>query len=180
MAEPARREPFWTFDAWLQHEQASEVRHELVDGELFNMAGGSEAHALLGGDVYLLLGLALRGRPCRVIGPDLLVRVGDDTAFYPDVQVRCPDGGGQPTVVVEVLSDSTEAWDRGGKFERYRRLPHLRHYVLVAQDRVLVEHFRWNADGSWTYTPLGPGAVLALGELASLPVDEIYARVSVG
>lgn len=164
----------WTIDGFLTFEATSEVRHEFVDGEVFAMAGGSERHAVLAAEALMLLGVSLRGRPCFPVGSDLLVRVDDDAAFYPDVQVRCPDRGA--VVVVEVLSESTEAWDRGGKFERYRRLKALEHYVLIAQDHEFVEHYRRNGDGTWTYTPLRPGDVLRMDGIADLLVDEVYGR----
>ncbi len=178
MADAVHRPDRWTYDAWLALEATSTLRHELVDGELLATAGGSEAHALLALRVGALLDAALAGRPCFVFGSDLAVRVDEETVFYPDVQVICRERGaeGGPALVVEVLSDSTEVWDRSGKFERYRRLPSLQHYLLVAQHHERIEHFHRNGDGSWQYRSAGPGEQLRIGELAVVDVDAVYER----
>lgn len=179
MATALRSSRTWTYEEWLEHEEAASIRHELADGQLFAMAGGSQEHALLAVRVASLLDAALAGRPCFVFSSDLRVRVDDDTVFYPDVQVICREqsDNDDPVLVVEVLSESTEMWDRTGKFERYRRLKGLQHYLLVAQDREQLEHFQRNGDGTWQYRPVGPGETLHIDGLADLVVDDVYARV---
>lgn len=178
MAGAVRGPDRWTYDAWLALEATSSHRHELVDGEVFALTAGSEAHALLALRVGALLDAALAGRPCFVFGSDLAVRVDEETVFYPDVQVICRERGdeGGPALVVEVLSDSTEVWDRSGKFERYRRISSLQHYLLVAQNHERIEHYHRNGDGSWQYRSAGPGEQLQVGDLAVVDVDAVYER----
>jgi Uma2 family endonuclease len=180
-----------TFAEYVALESASDVRHELVDGEMYLMTGGSPAHAFLSAKMSGLLLVALRGSPCRVFSSDLRVAAEQEGfATYPDVTVVCgkletsPEdrhGVTNPRVLVEVLSPSTEGYDRGGKFARYRRLPTLQEYVVVSQDRPLVEVYRRNADGTWTMTEAGPGGVVQLSSVgATLSMDELYADVPPG
>jgi Uma2 family endonuclease len=82
-----------------------------------------------------------------------------------------------PSLIVEVLSERTEAWDRGGKFELYEQLPSLRHYVLVSQGKARIEHYARNDDGSWTRRVAGPGEAVVFEGLCALQVDAVYARV---
>ena len=174
-----------SYAEYLASESTSEVRHEYIDGEILAMAGGTPTHALLCTNAAVALGGALRGRPCRPYSADLRVRIPDTgLATYPDVSVICGtlvtgepdlDAATNPTVLVEVLSPSTEAYDRGEKFAHYRRLPSLQEYVLVAQDRVRVEHYRRNADDSWTLRELGAGHALRLDSIdAALAIDDLY------
>lgn len=180
-----------TFAEYVAIESASDVRHELVDGEMYAMAGGSAAHSMLAVRFAAVLYPALRGSPCRVFGSDFRVVIPDgDFATYPDLSIICgeiqrPEGdrhaATNPRVLVEVLSPSTEGYDRGGKFARYRRLPTLQEYVVVSQDRPLVEVYRRNADGTWTMTEAGPGGVVQLSSVgATLSMDELYADVPPG
>ena len=152
------------------------------------MAGGTEEHALLLTRIGTLLSNALQGRPCRVFNADRRVRSlsEPDAAAYPDVTVLCPKGqphpedphaATNPSLIVEVLSHGTEAFDRGQKFSWYRSFPTLHSYVLVSQDRAQIEHF--HRDGArWVLEILGPGQALTLPELGvSLSVDAIYQDV---
>jgi Uma2 family endonuclease len=172
---------------YLVAEDAASERHAFHDGEVFAMAGGSTVHALVAAEVGRLLGNALVDRPCAAIGSDQRIHIDADNATYADAVVLCPPLLRPPTdphavtnpiVVVEVLSPSTEAWDRGGKFALYATLPSLRHYVLAAQDCWRVEHYRRAEDGSWRLTVHGPGDSVFLDAIeARIPVDELYARV---
>ena len=174
-----------TYAEYLAHERESEVRHAFIDGEVLAMAGGSPTHALLSASLIGLLFAALRRRRCQVYTGDLRVRVDPSTAFYPDAAVACgppehhdddADAVTDPLVVFEVLSPSTEAWDRGGKFERLQRLSSLKHYVLLHQERARVEVFTRNEDGeSWTLHIAGSGQQVSLPLLGvTLAVDDLY------
>jgi len=163
------------------------LRHELVDGELFAMSGGTPEHNLLAANTLIHLGMQLMGSPCRPVGSDQKVHVltdHDDAGLYPDIAVYCgprersgaaPTALTNPTVLVEVLSGSTEAYDRGRKFELYRTLRTLRHYVLMAQDRCLIEVYDRNGDGTWTLRVARDGESLELSTIgATLVVDDLY------
>ncbi|KYF75314.1 hypothetical protein BE11_00675 [Sorangium cellulosum] len=184
MNEPARR-ILYTHAEYLEQERASPTKHEFLNGEIFAMAGGTPEHARLCLSVGAELRAQLRGRPCAAYSSDLRVRVrATGLSTYPDVSVVCgrlerdledKDAALNPVVLVEVLSDSTEAYDRGQKFAHYRLIPSLREYVLVWQHEPRIEVFHRNEDGSWTLREAraGEGAHLeAIG--CTLPVDEVY------
>jgi Uma2 family endonuclease len=142
---------------YLEIERTAEWKSEFFNGEMFAMAGATPEHVLIAGNVAAELRLQLRGRPCRVYPVDLRVKVSDTGLYtYPDVVVVCGeprfdelrgDTLLNPTLIVEVLSSSTEAYDRGDKFAHYRRLDSLQEYVLVAQDRCRIERFLRQKEG---------------------------------
>ncbi len=184
MAEPARKLTF-SFAEYLEQEKASRTKHEFLAGEIFAMAGGTIEHGRLAMKVASALGVQLRGRPCELLSSDVLVRVlATDLATYPDLSVVCgrieadpadPNTVVNPIVLVEVLSNSTEAYDRGEKFAHYRRIPSLREYVMVSQREPRLEVFRRNEDGSWTLFEALLGQVAKLASIdCQLAVDEVY------
>lgn len=173
---------------YLAMERSSAVKHEFYAGEVSAMAGGSREHNLLVANTLALLWNALRGGPYEVYTPDQKILIpATDQYVYPDVAVAC--GGAlfeddahdvllNPSVIVEVLSDGTERYDRGRMVEGYRSIDSLLDYLLIAQDAVRVEHFTREAAGAWRLRAYGPGQTLALDACdASLAVDELYARV---
>lgn len=183
MGEPALRK--MSFAEYLELEEISEIKHEWLDGEIVAMSGGTAPHSLLAVEVQVLLRVALRGRPCLVFNTDMRMRVpATGLATYPDLAVVCgrmitdPESSAtltNPCLLVEVLSPSTAAWDRGEKFRHYRHLPSLREYLLVSQDQPLLELYRRQPDGRWLYECRGPGEVLQLDSVGcSLSVDEVY------
>ncbi len=187
MGEAASRVKM-TPEEYLAFERASDEKHEYVDGEIFAMSGGTYEHSLLGSNVARELGNALVDRPCDVHGSDMKIKVAaTNRFFYSDVSVVCGspvfgddvrDSVLNPKVLVEVLSDSTERYDRGEKFAHYRRIDSLQDYVLVSQTEPLVEQFSRQTDGTWLYRALGPGAQLVLASLdCAIPVDRIYLKV---
>lgn len=177
-----------SYAEYLALELETGVKHELYDGVALAMAGGSVAHARLVGNAYAELRAALRGQPCRAAGSEqklFLTEAGLTT--YPDAAVFCPPLTRAPhdqhaltgaTVIVEVLSPSTEAYDMSEKFHLAAREPSLKHYVLIDQHSVLVEH-RWrDADGGWRLAVLGPGEALQLHALGvALQIDALYEDV---
>ncbi len=175
-----------TVDEYLAGEACSPVKHEYVAGEVFAMAGAGEAHVTIAGNVFALLRAHVRGGPCRVYIADMKLQVERAQAFfYPDVFVTCdpadaaePIAKRQPKAVIEVLSESTEAYDRGAKFAAYRQSPSLEEYVLIDSRTRSVEVFRRHPDG-WILQPVpadGRLDLLSLGFGCSL--EEIYEDVS--
>ena len=171
--------------AYLEQERLTETKSEYIAGEIFAMTGGSPTHNLIGANVLRELGTQLKQRPCRVYTSDQRVRV-DNGYLYPDVSVVCGqpeyfdnDNLLNPTLIIEVLSPSTEDYDFGGKFARYRGIPSLKGYLLVAQDRYAVTHFHRQDSNHWLMTELdGHEAVLELPCVeCSLPLVEIYDKV---
>jgi Uma2 family endonuclease len=166
-------------------EREASIKHEYIAGEVFAMAGGSPEHSLLAGKVIQQLWNKLEGKPCRVFTSDARIRIeAVDADVYPDAFVIC--GPAQraeadshallnPTLVVEVLSPSTEAYDRGLKASYYRRIESLRAILFVAQDRSHLELHVRNAEGRWMLSEAGPGQRLPIDPLfIELEVDPIY------
>jgi Uma2 family endonuclease len=187
MNQPSRRHHRYTFADYLSYEDGSNVKHEFFEGEIYAMAGGTPEHAALAAAVTTVIGAQLGEGPCRIFSSDLKIRVqATGLVSYPDVTVvfgpveHDPDSRMvvvNPTLIVEVLSDSTEDWDRGEKLEHYRRIPPLRECVLVSHHGPEAELLRRGSDGSWTRQVAGAGGTLELLSIGgSLPVDEIYRR----
>lgn len=176
----------YSFAEYVALEAISPVRHEYFDGQVWAMAGGSPSHAAIAVSVASLLRAGLRGRPCRVFGSDLRIRVrATGLGTYPDVSVVCEsleldpeDAKGHtvvnPILVVEVLSPSTEDYDRGEKLAHYKQVPSLREIVLVAHDQRQVEI--WRRDGAlWTLDVARDSETAALRSVAcELPLTEVY------
>ncbi len=179
------RLPSLNADAYLAGELKSDIRHEFVNGEVYAMAGAGEAHNLIAGNVFTRLRGAARGGSCRVFISDMKVRVAAWNAFYyPDIVLTCDPSDTEPyfkehpCMIVEVLSPSTEGTDRREKMLAYRTLPSLREYVLISQDKRLIEVYRCDNDGAWSVASLGEGDLLRL-ECAgvSMTLDEVYEDV---
>jgi Uma2 family endonuclease len=176
-----------TYAEYLTAEAASEIRHEFLNGDVWAMAGGTPEHAALAAALISQLAIALRGKPCRVFTSDLRVRIiATGLSTYPDVSVVCgsletppgdPDAIANPIVVAEVLSDATEAYDRGAKAAHYRRLLSLQEYVLVSQSEPLVEVYRRVEAGRWELIEGRPGDLVELRSLGiNLDVASLYAN----
>ena len=165
------------------------VRHEYMNGEIIPMPGASLAHNLITGNIFVELYKRLRGSGCLVLANDMRISIPTARSyFYPDLGVVCEEPRFEddvfdmllnPIVVVEVLSPSTEAYDRGEKFAHYRQLPSLQEYILVAQDRVLVEHYR-RQEKQWVLTDFRTlDEILPLPSIqCELPLQQIYERVT--
>lgn len=183
----------YTYAEYLALEETSNVKHEYLGGQIYAMAGGTPVHAALGaGFVGLLFGQLMRG-PGRAHSSDPRVRVrSTGLATYPDVTVVCgprsvdPDDANavtNPTLIAEILSDSTADYDRGEKFAHYRQLESLQHYVLVGQDpenpEVVVRTRQ--ESGEWIERSYGQGQTVNLPAIsASLSVEELYAAAKDG
>ena len=150
-------------DEYFEWEARQEIRYEYINGEVFAMAGGTIDHSTIAANLIALLRPHVRGRNCRVLGSDAKVGISKNGEFfYPDLLVTCDDRDRNaakavfyPTLIIEVLSPSTEAYNRGGKFARYRQLTSLCEYMLVSSERIEVEAFRLNERGKWELTAYG-------------------------
>jgi Uma2 family endonuclease len=188
MASAPIQKAYLTAEEYLALERQAETRSELIDGEMVAMTGGTWKHGLIIGNVVFSLKNRLLRGPCAVIPNDLKVHVASDYV-YPDVVVVCgeptleEDRGEvlvNPTLIVEVLSPTTESYDRGRKFELYQTLESLREYVLVAQDRPRVEHFLRQDDHVWLYTDVsGLDSSVSFASIGcQVPLAEIYDKVA--
>jgi Uma2 family endonuclease len=165
-------------------ENASEGKHEFVDGEIYAMSGGTREHGFMIDRARDAIKGTLARRECAMVGSEIRVRTPSGKGAYPDGYVVCGpivwdaedrDSVTNPTLILEVLSESTEGYDREGKFKHYRSLPSLKEYVLVSYREPLIETHVRNADGSWSTTFAGPGETLSLRSIdASIPVDAVY------
>ncbi len=184
----AQPKPYYTPEEYLARERAAAYRSEYLAGEIFAMSGASEVHNTITANLVRVLGNQFVGRPCRVYVSDMRVRVAPSGLYtYPDVVAVCGprefaddahDTLLNPAVIFEVLSPSTEAYDRGKKFAHYQRLASLTDYVLVAQDRVWVDHYARQGAG-WFLTAAGDlAATMRLASLdAALALAAVYANV---
>ena len=181
--------PYLSPQQYLAIERAAEERSEYLDGEMVAMTGGSRNHCLIAGNLLRELGVQLRDRPCEVYPTDLRVQVSETGLYtYPDVVVVCGEPQFEddlfdtllnPTVIVEVLSPTTESYDRGRKFEHYRALASLAEYLLVSQTQPRIERFLRQADGLWLFgDAAGLEAALTLPSIGcELKLAEVYAKV---
>jgi len=171
---------------YLAFERAAETRHEYLDGDIFDMAGTTYGHTRIKDNLAQHLANRFGTGPCEVLTTDLRVKV-DATGLYtyPDLIVLCGEGEFEddeldtrlnPTAIIEVLSDSTEKYDRGKKFLHYQRIPSLREYVLVAQDEMLIDRYVRQPDGTWNLmTFSGSDAVFSFKTIrAKVPLADIY------
>ncbi|MGQ0595435.1 MAG: Uma2 family endonuclease [Gammaproteobacteria bacterium] len=184
---PSLREQVWiSADEYLEGEKRSPLKHEYVAGRVYAMAGGSVAHNRIAVNCAFLLLTKLRGGPCWVFVADLKIRIGSAEVFYyPDVVVSChpedlkPDAYliSHPTLVIEVLSPSTERVDQEEKLLHYRKLDSLHEYVLVSQDAMRVQIYR-RAGGNWGTETLGRGERLRLDSVElDLSIEALYENV---
>jgi Uma2 family endonuclease len=183
---PTRR---LTPQEYLALERNAECRNEYFAGELFAMAGASREHILIAGNVLTMCNLQFRGRECEAYQSDMRVKVLATGLYtYPDVSVVCGhpqfedakvDTLLNPKVIFEVLSESTEGYDRGKKFEHYRTIPSLAEYVLIAQEAPHVEVHTRQDDGRWLLWETNDlNHVVQLQSIAcSMKMSEVYARV---
>jgi Uma2 family endonuclease len=191
----------FTVEEYLAMERASTEKHEYYQGEIFLMQGHGEALAMSGAarrhniifiNLLVSLGNALRGKPCQPFGPDMRMNIPENTLFtYPDISVYCDelanttedeDSVINPTVIIEILSPSTENYDRGDKFKLCRDIPTLKEYILVDTKSVCIEAFRINDRIHWEleeYRDLnGELNMPSIGTV--IPIASIYHRTKLG
>ena len=176
-----------TVSEYLQLELESEVRHEYIAGEVYAMAGASEEHDLICGNIYVKLRQHLRGSGCRVFSSDMKVKIEElDIFYYPDISVTCDDRDREkyfkksPCLLVEVLSNATKRVDRNEKLVNYLEIQSLQEYVLVSQERVKVEIYRKDENGNWNATVLGETDVFSLESVGlKMSMGEVYEDVDI-
>jgi Uma2 family endonuclease len=181
MALPQAQLPLSAED-YLRWEAEQPEKHEYVRGETFAMGGASRRHVTISGNLFAALDAALEGTPCRAYMADMKLQAAADEAyFYPDVLVTCDPEDHKaeqfmraPTLVVEVLSQATAAYDRGDKFAAYRRIASLQEVLLVEPDSRRIEHYRRSHDAVWELHEAEPGRPL---EFPSLGVAVAWERI---
>lgn len=144
-------------DEFIAWENQQSGRHEFFRGEIFAMVGARRVHGIVAGNLFAALKNTLKGTPCRAFMESMKLQIADDSIFYPDVFVTCDAADlmteyvfRSPVLIAEILSESTQAFDRGVKFAAYRRIPSLKEYVLIDPDLKTVEVFRRGGDGLFT------------------------------
>jgi Uma2 family endonuclease len=179
----------WTPETYLEFERASEERHEYLDGEVFLLAGASNNHDLIQANTLATLHAQLRQHPCFVYPSDMRLKVSLTGLYtYPDISVVCgtpliedkhQDTLLNPTLIVEVLSPSTERYDRGKKFQHYRALESLQEYILISQGTYRIERYLRQSDGQWLLSDAsGEDATLGLHSISAiLLLADVYEKV---
>jgi Uma2 family endonuclease len=176
-----------TLQAYLEWENVQPERHEFYRGEVFAMVGGKRSHGCVTANLVMELGTQLKGTPCRVFSESMKIQIADDTILYPDVFVTCDRQDLQtdmifraPTLIIEVLSPSTQAYDRSQKFALYRRLPSLKEYVLIDPDTRRAEVFRINAEGLFVLFDMSESDILELKSIdCRVSISEVFAGIDI-
>ena len=185
-----REKETYTEDEYFEFESASFGRWEYANGEIRAIAGGTDDHNMISGNIVRTLGIALIPRRCRVYGSDMKIHTGDGVNTLPDVSVVCgprryhrgrTDVITNPLLIVEVLSDSTSGYDRGDKFDHYQTIPTLADYLMVIQDEARILHYSLNGD-HWDFrviTGMESGVYLPSVE-TTLPLADVYVLIEFG
>lgn len=184
-----RSQDYISSQDYLAGEELSPIKHEYIDGQIYAMAGASDAHVTIAGNLFALLRSHVRGTGCRVYMADMKAYIETANIFYyPDVMVTCderdrafPSHKKYPSLIVEVLSQKTEAFDRGDKFADYQQLETLQEYVLISQKRQRLECFRRNAEGFWVLQTYNQGSEIHLASIDfRTRIDALYEDVIFG
>ncbi len=178
-------QPTLTLQAYLDWENAQDEKHELVQGEIFAMTGGRRTHGRVLLNLARRLAEALEGTPCQVFADSMKLQVADDTILYPDVFVTCSPADlatdqifREPKLVIEVLSPSTQAYDRSKKFALYRRLPSLQEYILVDPETRRVEAFCRTPADQWVLHDMSDDTAMTVASLAcTVPLADVFAGI---
>ena len=177
---------YFTPEEYFSWEEKQLERHELIDGLVYAMTGGTKNHSAIAINFLLLIRSHLRGGRCTVFNSDVKVNILNTPNYtYPDLSVTCDDRDREhplyityPCLIVEVLSDSTEAYDRGKKFEKYRRNPNLVDYVLVSSDEIAIDIYHKNAAGEWVIISYREGDIVELESInLSLSIEQLYEEI---
>jgi Uma2 family endonuclease len=180
---------YFTPEQYFVWEEQQLEKHELIDGHVYAMSGGTQNHSTIAINFLLLIRLHLRGRSCNVFNSDLKINILNTPNYtYPDLSVTCDERDREnalyityPCLIVEVLSDSTEAYDRGKKFEKYRRNPNLIDYVLVSSDEMSIDIYHKKDSGEWVILSYRTGEQVELKSIdLSLPIEQFYEEIVFG
>lgn len=182
-----QRQTYLSPAEYLAAEKNSSTKHEYIQGQVYAMAGASDAHVTIAGNLFTLLRSHVRGTGCRVYMADMKAQIEQANIFYyPDVMVTCDERDRTsvyfkryPCLIVEVLSPTTEGFDRGDKFANYRQLETLQEYVLINPERMSVECFRRNCEGRWVLYPYIQDEEVSLASINfCCPILALYEDVS--
>ena len=182
----AAHHPVMTGFEYLAWEATQTERHEFVGAEVFAMAGAEDRHVTVCGNAYIALRQHLGGSPCRTYMSDMRLNVATlGSYFYPDIMVTCSANDrasslvkSEPKLIVEVLSPSTAAYDRGLKFSHYRSLPSLQEYVLIDLDTRCTDGYRLGTDGLWVLHPFESGQTVKLASVAlDITAAQLFAEI---
>jgi Uma2 family endonuclease len=183
----SRNHAYFTPEDYLELERISLIKHEYLQGQMVAMAGASKAHVMIAGNLSALLINHLRGTSCIAYVTDMKVRLPTlNLFFYPDLAVTCDDRDLianqdfilHPRLIIEILSDSTEAFDRGDKFADYKTIPEFSEYVLVHQTQVLVERFQRKSDNLWISRIYQAGDTIELTCINfACPIESLYENI---
>jgi Uma2 family endonuclease len=183
----ALAQPKFSLEAYLAWEETQTERHEFYRGDVFAMVGAKRVHGRVVSNLEFEFRLALKGSPCQVFHEGMKLQIADDTVLYPDLFVTCDKGDlateqifRAPTVVIEVLSPSTQGYDRSQKFALYRRLESLQEYILVDPDTRRVEAFRRSPDSTWVLDDMSDSDTLrapSLGVGVGVAMGEVFAGI---
>ncbi len=188
MSTQRKTDRLYTLEDYFSVEETAETKHEFYDGEIFAMTGASLNHNRIAANIFTALSIALRDKPCDIFTSDMRIATSSKLYTYPDVSVFCDaveltkdkyDTATNPTILVEVLSKSTQKYDRGQKFDQYKSISTLREYVLIEQYQILVEHFQLGDNHEWTrrdYHKL-TGTLNLSSVSFQVSLAEIYRRV---
>ncbi len=177
---------YFTPEAYFAWEEGQLERHELIDGYVYAMSGGTRNHSDIAGNFLSIIKPHLRGSGCKNYNSDCRINILNTPNYtYPDLSVTCDDRDREnalyityPCLIVEVLSNSTEAYDRGKKFEKYRRNPNLVDYVLVSSDEIAIDIYHKNNVGEWLILSFRSGDQLELKSInLSLPIEQFYEEI---
>ena len=178
-----------TPEAYVAFDRASDGKNEYFDGTVYAMAGGSVRHNRIAGSTYATLYRQLRQRNCNIYSSDMRVKVAQTGLYtYPDITIICGNEQYEdesedillnPIIIIEVLSPSTEKYDRGKKFHQYRSILALREYILIAQDEYHIEKFTRQSDNTWVFSEaIGRDGSLELRTIqCTLRLEEVYEKV---
>ncbi len=184
-------EPYLTPEQYLEGERVSEIKHEYFQGKIYALAGASSNRNLIAGNVYFALRTQLRNRRCHVYFSDIRIKIPRTGLYtYPDISALCgtplfddnhKDNLLNPTIIIEVLSPSTEHYDRGKKFQHYRTIDSLCEYVLIEQDSYHIERYLRQGNAQWTLSEAdGLETVVELSSIACrLPLAEVYEEIDI-
>jgi Uma2 family endonuclease len=173
----------FTPEEYFTWEEQQLERHEYIDGEVYAMSGGTINHGDIAGNFLSLLKIHMRGRGCKTLNSDCRVSIMGSTKYvYPDLSVTCDERDKTtrqyityPCLIVEVLSPTTEAYDRGNKFKMYRQNPSLQEYVLVSAEEIEIELFRRSDGVNWQIINYQAGDIVELKSVnLSMPIEQIY------
>ena len=177
---------YFTPEEYFAWEEQQLEKHELIDGHVYTMSGGTQNHSAIAINFLLLITPHLRGSRCNVFNSDLKVKILNSSNYtYPDLSVTCDDRDREnaiyityPCLIIEVLSNSTEAYDRGKKFEKYRRNPNLIDYVLVSSEEIAIDIYHRNDAREWMILSYRSGDRVELRSIdLSLPIEQFYEEI---